>query len=91
MHLFIDGEKLNFCTVRPILEEVIYNLCDNGIKYNREDGTVSIHLQELKDSVEIRVKDNGIGIPREDCSRVFERFYRVDKSQSVVQDWDCRS
>ena len=82
VHLFIDGEKLNFCTVRPILEEVIYNLCDNGIKYNREDGTVSIHLQELKDSVEIRVKDNGIGIPREDCSRVFERFYRVDKSHS---------
>lgn len=82
VHLFIDGEKLIFCTVKPILEEVIYNLCDNGIKYNREDGTVSIHLQELKDSVEIRVKDNGIGIPREDCGRVFERFYRVDKSHS---------
>lgn len=82
VHFFIDGEKLIFCTVKPILEEVIYNLCDNGIKYNREDGTVSIHLQELKDSVEIRVKDNGIGIPREDCSRVFERFYRVDKSHS---------
>ena len=82
VHFFIDGEKLIFCTVKPILEEVIYNLCDNGIKYNREDGTVSIHLQELKNSVEIRVKDNGIGIPREDCSRVFERFYRVDKSHS---------
>lgn len=82
VHFFIDGENLIFCTVKPILEEVIYNLCDNGIKYNREDGTVSIHLQELKDSVEIRVKDNGIGIPREDCSRVFERFYRVDKSHS---------
>lgn len=47
VHLFIDGEKLVFCTVRPILEEVIYNLCDNGIKYNRDDGTVSIHLQDL--------------------------------------------
>lgn len=82
VHLFIDGEKLVFCTVRPILEEVIYNLCDNGIKYNREDGTVSIHLRELEDSVEIQVKDNGIGIPREDCNRVFERFYRVDKSHS---------
>ncbi len=82
VHLFIDGEKLVFCTVRPILEEVIYNLCDNGIKYNRDDGTVSIHLQDLGESVEIRVKDNGIGIPREDCSRVFERFYRVDKSHS---------
>lgn len=82
VHLFIDGEKLIFCTVRPILEEVIYNLCDNGIKYNREDGTVSIHLQELKDSVETELRINGIGIPREDCSRVFERFYRVDKSHS---------
>lgn len=82
VHLFIDGEKLVFCTVRPILEEIIYNLCDNGIKYNREDGTVSIHLRELEDSVEIQVKDNGIGIPREDCNRVFERFYRVDKSHS---------
>lgn len=82
VHLFIDGETLVFCTVRPILEEVIYNLCDNGIKYNREDGTVSIHLREFEDNVEIRVKDNGIGIPREDCSRVFERFYRVDKSHS---------
>lgn len=82
VHLFIDGEKLVFCTVRPILEEVIYNLCDNGIKYNRDDGTVSIHLQDLGESVEIRVKDNGIGIPREDRSRVFERFYRVDKSHS---------
>ena len=82
VHLFIDGEKLVFYTVRPILEEVIYNLCDNGIKYNRKDGTVSIHLKELEDSVEIQVKDNGIGIPREDCNRVFERFYRVDKSHS---------
>lgn len=52
-----------FTTVHPILDDVIYNLCDNGIKYNKEDGTVSIHLRDLGENVEIRVKDNGIGIP----------------------------
>lgn len=80
--LFIDGGKTMLCTVRPILDEVICNLCDNGIKYNKEDGTVSIHLRDLGENVEIRVKDNGIGIPGEDQNRVFERFYRVDKSHS---------
>lgn len=82
VHLFIDGKPLVFRTVRPILEEVIYNLCDNGIKYNQEDGTVSIHFQDMGDKVQLTVKDNGIGIPREDSNRVFERFYRVDKSHS---------
>ena len=82
VHLFIDGKSLVFRTVRPILEEVIYNLCDNGIKYNKEDGTVSIHFRDLGEQVELSVKDTGIGIPREECSRVFERFYRVDKSHS---------
>ena len=82
VHLYIDGGKMMFTTVHPILDEVIYNLCDNGIKYNKEDGTVSIHLRDLGENVEIRVKDNGIGIPGEDQSRVFERFYRVDKSHS---------
>ena len=82
VHLFIDGKPLVFHTVRPILEEVLYNLCDNGIKYNHEDGTVSIHFQDMGDKVQLTVKDNGIGIPREDSNRVFERFYRVDKSHS---------
>lgn len=82
VHLYIDGDKTMLCTVRPILDEIIYNLCDNGIKYNRDDGTVSIHLREMGENVEIRVKDNGIGIPGEDQNRVFERFYRVDKSHS---------
>ena len=61
---------------------MIYNLCDNGIKYNKEDGTVSIHFRDLGEQVKLSVKDTGIGIPREECSRVFERFYRVDKSHS---------
>ena len=82
VHLYINGDKTMLCTVRPIFDEIIYNLCDNGIKYNRDDGTVSIHLREMGENVEVRVKDNGIGIPGEDQNRVFERFYRVDKSHS---------
>ena len=82
IHLYIDGESLICRTVRPVFEEVLYNLCDNGIKYNKDNGTVTIHLKDLGDSVEISVEDNGIGIPREDRNRVFERFYRVDKSHS---------
>ena len=57
-------------------------MCIRDSKYNKEDGTVSIHLRDLGEQVEIRVKDNGIGIPAEDQDRVFERFYRVDKSHS---------
>ena len=82
VHLFIEGHKTMCRTVRPILEEILYNLCDNGIKYNKDDGTMSIHITEEKENVRIVVKDNGIGIPREDINRVFERFYRVDKSHS---------
>ena len=82
VHFYIDGDKTMLYSVRPILDEIIYNLCYNGIKYTKEDVTVSIHLRDLGKQVEIRVKDNGIGIPAEDQKRVFERFYRVDKSHS---------
>ncbi len=82
VHLFIEGQKTICRTVRPILEEILYNLCDNGIKYNKDDGTVSIHIKDEGDNIRLMVKDNGIGIPREDVNRVFERFYRVDKSHS---------
>lgn len=82
VHLYIDGERMICRTVRPILEEVLYNLCDNGIKYNKQNGTVTISLIDLGSDIQIAVEDNGIGIPREDRNRVFERFYRVDKSHS---------
>lgn len=82
VELYIQGERTILRTVRPILEEALYNLCDNAIKYNREGGSVSIILSENKEEIKIAVKDTGIGIPVEDQGRVFERFYRVDKSHS---------
>ena len=82
IQLYIEGERTILCTVRPIFEEALYNLCENAIKYNKENGNVSIVLTENKNEVRITVKDTGIGIPAEDQSRVFERFYRVDKSHS---------
>lgn len=68
--------------VYRLLMEVLYNLCDNAIKYNRGSGTVSIEIGEERGHAKIVVKDTGIGIPLEDQSHVFERFYRVDKSRS---------
>jgi two-component system phosphate regulon sensor histidine kinase PhoR len=82
VHLYMEGEHVSFTTVRPILEEVLYNLCDNAIKYNRPEGSVTLAFSRSEKGVAICVKDTGIGIPREDRNRIFERFYRVDKSHS---------
>lgn len=82
IHLYIEGDRVQLHTVPNILEEVLFNLCDNAIKYNKLGGSVCICLTENEESVCISVKDNGVGIPKEDQSRVFERFYRVDKSHS---------
>ena len=68
--------------VRTLLEEAVYNVCDNAIKYNRNDGSVSVFLTQTAQEIQIVVKDTGVGIPKEDQDRVFERFYRVDKSRS---------
>jgi len=64
------------------LEQVLINLLDNGIKYTPEDGTLEISVTERKDEFLFAIKDNGIGIPKEDLPRIFERFYRVDKGRS---------
>ena len=68
--------------VNRLLFEMLYNLCDNAIKYNNPDGKVEIQIRQEKDKTLISVKDTGIGIPENHQSRVFERFYRVDKSHS---------
>lgn len=67
---------------RNMLYELIYNLCDNAIRYNKENGSVLISVKPRDGKVVLKVKDTGIGIPKEHQARVFERFYRVDKSRS---------
>ena len=68
--------------VRSIVDEMVYNLCDNAVKYNRKGGSVTITVTEGPREVTLSVADTGIGIPAADRERVFERFYRVDKSHS---------
>ena len=69
-------------SVRRLLTEIIFNLCDNAIKYNKSGGTVEVAINRKENNAVIAVKDSGIGIPPEHQSRIFERFYRVDKSRS---------
>ena len=68
--------------VRQVLGEMVYNLCENAMKYNRAGGRVWVDVQQVADHVVLRVKDTGIGIPAAEQGRIFERFYRVDKSHS---------
>ena len=68
--------------VRRVLHEMVYNLCDNAVKYNRAGGRVWVSVTTEKQTVSVSVRDTGIGIPAAQQSRVFERFYRVDKSHS---------
>ena len=65
-----------------MLEEVVYNLCDNAIRYNNEGGKVEVTVKPVKGKIYLCVEDNGIGISKEHQERIFERFYRVDKSRS---------
>ena len=81
--LKVMGRSVEIPGVPSVLDEMVYNLCDNAIKYNRSGGTVNVTVAPAADgAAEISVEDTGIGIPMEDQSRVFERFYRVDKSHS---------
>ena len=77
-----DIEPVELTGIPQILMEMIYNLCDNAVKYNRQGGTVLISLHREGDMAFLRVRDTGIGIAQEEQARVFERFYRVDKSHS---------
>ena len=78
----LSGEHVTINGVWQILNEMVYNLCDNAIKYNRPGGTVNVSVHRDGGSVRLTVRDTGIGIPYADQPRVFERFYRVDKSHS---------
>ncbi len=78
----VSGQNGFVFGIEEILEQMIYNLCDNAVKYNRENGRVDVNISQNEKEVVLTVSDTGIGIPKEHQTRVFERFYRVDKSRS---------
>ncbi len=80
--LEVTGDDGVLKGVRRLLYEVVYNLCDNAIKYNNPGGCVKVSISQKSDEVLLCVQDTGIGIAPEDYEKVFERFYRVDKSHS---------
>ena len=80
--LEVTGDDSVITGVRRLLYEVVYNLCDNAIKYNNPGGSVKVTIAQKPGEVLLRVQDTGIGIPLEHQDKVFERFYRVDKSHS---------
>lgn len=82
IEMTLTGEAVRIKSVRRLLTEVLFNLCDNAIKYNKEGGTVEVSISRQEREAVISVKDSGIGIPPEHQTRIFERFYRVDKSRS---------
>lgn len=81
----LSGEHAEITGVKQILDEMVYNLTDNAIKYNVVNGKVYISVHNDNDTVKLSVKDTGIGIPGSQQDRVFERFYRIDKSHSKAQ------
>ena len=78
----LDGESVLYYGVKQMLDEMIFNLCENAIKYNVPEGKVLLWVGNTDQGVKVIVKDTGIGIPKDQQERVFERFYRVDKSHS---------
>ena len=82
VELSFEGEPSEIKGVQHILDEIVYNICENAIKYNRPGGFVKVSVRNEGSESLITVADNGIGIPKADRERVFERFYRVDKSHS---------
>lgn len=78
-------KKSDDCVIKAnkdMIQEVIFNLCDNAIRYNKKDGKVEVSVTQKGNNISLKVKDNGIGIPKKEQKRVFERFYRVDKARS---------
>ena len=78
----VTGESVVYCGIRQILDEMIYNICENGIKYNQKGGILSVWVGSTLQGKKVIVRDTGIGISKEHQERIFERFYRVDKSHS---------
>lgn len=82
VNLKLEGGEVAIMANKQMVEEVLYNLIDNAIRYNKENGTVTVSVRNRGDAAVLTVTDTGIGIPKEHQERIFERFYRVDKSRS---------
>lgn len=80
--LEFEGVSCKVRSEKQMMEELVYNLCDNAIRYNNKDGKVKVKVKPMGESAVLVVEDTGIGIPKEHQERIFERFYRVDKSRS---------
>ena len=78
----VIGDKAEINGVKSIVDEMVFNLVDNAVKYNKQNGRVTVTVDSSSDGIALTVTDTGIGIPQADVDRVFERFYRVDKSHS---------
>ncbi|MDO5337780.1 MAG: ATP-binding protein [Eubacteriales bacterium] len=82
VHIYVEGGRTPLFTVETVFREIMYNLCDNAVKYNKENGSVIVHLEQKAGETRVIVEDTGIGISKAEQKRVFERFYRVNKSRS---------
>ncbi len=82
VEISLKGEHAEIIGIPQLIRGIIYNLCDNAIKYNRKGGTVNVEIISDEKNIKLSVEDTGIGISEENRSRIFERFYRVDKSHS---------
>jgi two-component system phosphate regulon sensor histidine kinase PhoR len=78
----VDGEPAGIAGIPHLLDEMIFNLVDNAVKYNVEGGAVRVSVEKRTNEILVSVEDTGIGIPEDERERIFERFYRVDKSRS---------
>ena len=78
----VTGERSEFTGIATVLEEMIYNLLDNAVKYNKQGGRVDVDVCSSGDDIVVTVSDTGIGVPADSIDRIFERFYRADKSHS---------
>ena len=82
IHMELSGDHESVLGQRQVLDDMVFNLCDNAIKYNKEQGSLTVRIQKTEEGICLSVQDTGVGIPYEHRDRIFERFYRVEKSHS---------
>jgi two-component system phosphate regulon sensor histidine kinase PhoR len=80
--VLFEGERAEISGIRRVLDEMLFNLLDNAVKYNTDGGTIRVSIEKKPEGVLLSVADTGVGIPREEQARVFERFYRAEKSRN---------